>query len=76
MTRAKPDLPGRGPGRQALPTLPAAEAAEAAGAAALFAVARAPFETFLVGVLLHALSVPLGLAIYHVWATDKAGKAS
>ena len=48
----------------------------AAGAAALFAVATAPFETFLVGVLLHALSVPLGLAIYHVWATDKAGKAS
>jgi phosphatidylserine synthase len=40
-------------------------------AAALAAVWAAPFESFLAGVALHALSVPLGLALYYGWAKEK-----
>jgi phosphatidylserine synthase len=43
----------------------------ALGAAALLAAWAAPFELFLAGVALHALSVPLGLALYYGWAKPK-----
>jgi CDP-diacylglycerol--serine O-phosphatidyltransferase len=44
----------------------------ALGAAALLAVWAAPFEAFLAAVALHALSAPLGLALYYGWAKEKA----
>ncbi len=43
----------------------------ALGAAVLLAVWAAPFEAFLAMVALHALSIPLGLALYYGWAKPK-----
>ena len=42
----------------------------ALGAAGLVAVWAAPFESFLAAVALHALSIPLGLALYYGWAKE------
>jgi CDP-diacylglycerol--serine O-phosphatidyltransferase len=38
------------------------------GVATLFAISTAPFESFLVMVTLHAISIPLGLGLYHMYA--------